>query len=324
MNEVESFEILDITKDHEARSFIRNKGHKTVPMLYWRVPGKDVWVNKDIDTSKLTGENLGKRVKDAIASTKKDNCLVFDVDGTLTPSRAKIDPAHAEIITDLASKVDIYIITGSDFPKTKEQLGDITKVVKGSYQCAGNELWVNDKLVQSVPEFNMSKVMVKWCKLKLAESKFPHRTGVKHIDLRPGMMNFSILGRGCTKEQRKEYIEYDIRHNERESIAREFNEIFQTYSAQIAGETGIDICEQGRDKGQVYKPLEALYNSIIFFGDDTQEGGNDYPFAKQIQSFPHRCFPVDGPEETFESLEGIKRLFFDSWPGQDSGIEGQL
>ena len=125
-------------------------------------------------------------------------------------------------------------------------------------------------------------------------------------------------------EQRKEYIEYDIRHNERESIARDFNEIFQTYSAQIAGETGIDICEQGRDKGQVYKPLEALYNSIIFFGDDTQEGGNDYPFAKQIQSFPHRCFPVDGPEETFESLEGIKRLFIDSWPGQDSGIEGQL
>ena len=208
MNEVESFEILDITKDHEARSFIRNKGHKTVPMLYWRVPGKDVWVNKDIDTSKLTGENLGKRVKDAIASTKKDNCLVFDVDGTLTPSRAKIDPAHAEIITDLASKVDIYIITGSDFPKTKEQLGDITKVVKGSYQCAGNELWVNDKLVQSVPEFNMSKVMVQWCKQKLEESRFPHRTGKKHIDLRPGMMNFSILGRGCTKAQRKQLEPY--------------------------------------------------------------------------------------------------------------------
>ena len=53
MDEVESFEILDITKDLEARSFIRNKGHKTVPMLYWRVHGKDVCVNKDIYTSKL-------------------------------------------------------------------------------------------------------------------------------------------------------------------------------------------------------------------------------------------------------------------------------
>ena len=324
MDEAEGFQTVDITKDPEARSFLKKKGHKTVPMLYLKVPDHEIWINKDIDTRKLTGENLGKRITDAIAQTKKDNCLVFDVDGTLTPSREKIDPAHAEIIMDLASKVDVYLITGSDFPKTKEQLGDITKVVKGSYQCAGNELWVNDKLVQSVPEFNMSKVMVQWCKQKLEESRFPHRTGKKHIDLRPGMMNFSILGRGCTKAQRKQYIDYDTKNNEREVLASEFNSIFHTYSAQIAGETGIDVCERGRDKGQVYKPLETLYNSIIFFGDDTQEGGNDYPFAKQIEGFPHRCFHVSGPEETFESLEGIKRLFIDSWPGQDSGIEGQL
>ena len=98
MDEAEGFQIVDITKDAEAKAFMRKRGHRTVPMLYWRVPGHDVWVNKDIDTRKLTGENLGKRITDAIAETKKDNCLVFDVDGTLTPSRGKIDPIHAEIL----------------------------------------------------------------------------------------------------------------------------------------------------------------------------------------------------------------------------------
>ena len=209
----------------------------------------------------------------------------------------------------LAEKVDIYILTGSDFPKTKEQLGDLTKVVKGCYQCAGNELWVDDELVESASEFNMPKMMLAWCKQKMEESKFPHRTGKKHVDLRPGMMNFSIIGRGCTKRQRQQYIDFDNKNGEREELAKEFNELFHTYSAQIAGETGIDICENGKDKGQVYEPLKALYNSIIFFGDDTQDGGNDYPFASKIQSFPHRCFHVDGPEETFETLKSIERLF---------------
>jgi phosphomannomutase len=328
MDGAEDCKFVDITKDPEAKAFLKKKGHKTVPMLYWRVPGHDIWINKDIDTKKLTGENLGQRIKDAVAATKKNNCLVFDVDGTITPSRDKIDPAYAEVLLELSKKVDIYFLTGSDFAKTKEQLGDLTKVVKGSYQCAGNELWVNDELVHSVPEFTMSNsAMLKWCKQRLAESPFPVRTGKKHIDLRPGMMNFSIIGRGCTKKQRQQYIKYDEKTNEREQLARDFNEVFRSYSAQIAGETGIDVCEEGRDKGQVYKPLQEVYNSIIFFGDDTQEGGNDFPFAKQIQSFPHRCFHVSGPEETFELLEGIKRLFVDvvdEWPGIDSGVEGQL
>ena len=309
MDEAEGFQIVDITKDAEAKAFMKKKGHRTVPMLYWRVPGHDVWVNKDIDTRKLTGENLGKRITDAIAETKKDNCLVFDVDGTITPSREKIDPIHAETLLELAKKTDVYILTGSDFPKTKEQLGEITKVVKGCYQCVGNELWINDELVQSTPKFDMPKLMLRWCKEKLAESRFPHRTGKKHVDLRAGMMNFSILGRGCTREQREEYIEYDLEYGEREELANEFNDMFKTFSAQIAGETGIDISEVGKDKGQVFKPLEELYNSIIFFGDDTQPGGNDYPFVEKITGFPHRVFSVTGPEDTFETLKSIERLF---------------
>ena len=82
MDEAEGFQTVDITKDPEARSFLKKKGHKTVPMLYLKVPDHEIWINKDIDTRKLTGENLGKRITDAIAQTKKDNCLVFDVDGT--------------------------------------------------------------------------------------------------------------------------------------------------------------------------------------------------------------------------------------------------
>ena len=73
MDEAEGFQTLDITKDPEARAFLKKKGHKTVPMLYLKVPDHEIQINKDIDTRKLTGEHLGKRITDAIAQTKKDN-----------------------------------------------------------------------------------------------------------------------------------------------------------------------------------------------------------------------------------------------------------
>ena len=33
MDEAEGFQTIDITKDAEARAFLKKKGHKTVPML---------------------------------------------------------------------------------------------------------------------------------------------------------------------------------------------------------------------------------------------------------------------------------------------------
>ena len=53
MDEAEGFQTLDITKDPEARAFLKKKGHKTVPMLYLKVPDHEIWINKDIDTGEI-------------------------------------------------------------------------------------------------------------------------------------------------------------------------------------------------------------------------------------------------------------------------------
>ena len=48
---------------------------------------------------------------------------VFDVDGTLTPSRKKIDPDFLSFMLDFADKYNVYFVTGSDRDKTLEQIG---------------------------------------------------------------------------------------------------------------------------------------------------------------------------------------------------------
>ena len=57
---------------------------------------------------------------------------VFDVDGTLTPSRQKILPEMETAFNKFIDNYSVYLVTGSDYEKTLEQLGKnvIEKVEK--------------------------------------------------------------------------------------------------------------------------------------------------------------------------------------------------
>ena len=52
--------------------------------------------------------------------------ILFDVDGTLTPSRLTVKPDMVEMLKKLKTleNVDIGIVGGSDLDKQKEQLGE--------------------------------------------------------------------------------------------------------------------------------------------------------------------------------------------------------
>ena len=42
---------------------------------------------------------------------------IFDVDGTLTPSRQPIMPEFKDWFLDFCKHNEVYIVTGSDYPK---------------------------------------------------------------------------------------------------------------------------------------------------------------------------------------------------------------
>ena len=228
--------------------------------------------------------------------------FVFDVDGTITESRQWIPNKWSEPFVKLCKAEDVYLVTGSDFAKTKEQLEDITKLVTASYQCAGNETWVGDVLVSTSPMFKPSKKLRDVMSSELDRSMCPARTG-NHFDYRAGMVNLSTVGRNATNDQRYEYIDFDKKHHEREDMAEFINMMCgDEVTAQIAGKTGIDIFEHGRDKSQVYNKLKPMYNQIVFFGDDCQQGGNDYPFAVKCNG-DDVVHHVSSPDETYTILK---------------------
>jgi phosphomannomutase len=123
--------------------------------------------------------------------------------------------------------------------------------------------------------------VIGWLTDQLTRSDFPLRTG-QHIEYRPGMLNFSIVGRGATQHQRKLYSDWDLRRAERATIATAFNKTFPNLLATVGGETGLDIAPCGQDKSQIVQDF--VGKQIVFCGDMTMIGGNDYLISKKIET----------------------------------------
>ena len=119
--------------------------------------------------------------------------FIFDVDGTLTPSRGKIDAEFLQFMLFFAGTNDVYLVTGSDRQKTLEQVGlDLYNSCKRVYNCSGSDVYETDKNVYR-DDWELPDNVERFLQDELDFSQFPIRNG-NHIEKRPGGVNFSILG----------------------------------------------------------------------------------------------------------------------------------
>ena len=237
---------------------------------------------------------------------------LFDVDGTLTPSRQSMDPKFRIWFCEFMSENAVYLVTGSDYEKTVEQLGvTITENVKAVYNCSGNDVWVGGKNIHT-NTWQLPEEMHNFLAERLTASEFPVRTG-NHFEHRPGMVNFSVVGRNANQQERNAYIHYDLENNERNQIVDDFNMLFGTeVVATAGGETGLDIYPVGKDKAQVLSDL-SYYDSIVFFGDRCDPQGNDYTLARAVSALSEgknslaygrgKFYNVEGWEDTWKILQ---------------------
>jgi len=235
---------------------------------------------------------------------KHQNKFIFDVDGTLTPSRGVMDYEFRSWFNSFCLVNDVYLVTGSDKPKTVEQISETFNLCKRVYNCSGNEVWEKDTLVRR-NEWTLPELAHTFLKQCLNESAFPLRTGL-HFEHRTGMVNFSIVGRNATLGERKLYVKWDVEYDERDVIAHNFNIMFPDIEARPGGETGIDIAPKGADKSQILIDFNHE-DHIHFFGDRMDEGGNDYPLKKALWDdyYQQTCYHVTDWQDTWEKLKCV-------------------
>lgn len=236
--------------------------------------------------------------------------FIFDVDGTLTPSRDRINEDFRLWFLEFVKSNNVYLVTGSDRIKTEEQVGEeLFKKVECVYNSSGNTKYKNGICVMNSKNLELPRDAYAFLLKKSISTDFDIATG-NHFESRPGLLNFSIVGRNANRVQRNKYVKFDNSTNERQLISDEFNKKFTKklgLVSQVAGETGLDIIEMGKDKAQILKDF-TFQDELMFFGDNIQPGGNDYGIAQAIKYGPYKyseCHNVKSWKETWKILKKI-------------------
>ena len=222
--------------------------------------------------------------------------FVFDVDGTLTPSRGVMDPSFKAWFMAWMRHKPVYLITGSDYAKTVEQVGrDLCEGVTGVYNCAGNQFH-RAGVQEYSNDWSLTPEQLGFLRGLVASSTWPIKTGV-HVEERGALVNLSTLGRGANKEQRELYSAWDRNHQERRKLAVLIETAYPELSATVAGETGVDIYPRGLDKSQIAVDM----SNIVFFGDKMAPGGNDH----SLSVLAEHAHPVDSWRDTWAVLQEL-------------------
>ena len=232
-----------------------------------------------------------------------DRIFMFDIDGTLTPSRLRMTEKFAKFFDKWSNKNKYYLVTGSDLEKTKEQLPIVyIDRAEAIFTCCGNQMWRDNELIYD-NKFELSTKLKNSLEVVLMSSPYPHRYG-NHIEDRGSMVNFSIVGRNCTQEQREHFFKWDEEKGERKKISTFLKHKFKDLDAVLGGQISIDIYPKGMDKSQIIKHIDL--DEYIFIGDRTEKGGNDYPLAKLMEE-THNCsyHQTEGWENTQQILESL-------------------
>jgi|TARA_R110000824_G_scaffold11540_7_gene50482 phosphomannomutase len=222
---------------------------------------------------------------------------LFDVDGTLTDAKQKMDSNFANQFLKWMRGKEVYIVSGGSFVRILNQLGmEILDLCSGVFACMGNIFY---QKIDNINDIGYSQWEIVY-KNKFAPpqglyrdldnlvktSEYHTKTG-RHYEERVGMVNFSIVGREAAPEQRQEYSDYDEVHKERESTVSLLKERYTSLDFAIGGAVSIDIFKIGDDKSQIIDKYfnDAIENNkVIFFGDRIPPPGNDASLANSLRN----------------------------------------
>tara|TARA_B110000495_G_C22942716_1_gene551661 strand:- start:27 stop:752 length:726 start_codon:yes stop_codon:yes gene_type:complete len=234
------------------------------------------------------------------------NHYIFDVDGTLTPSRSPMDKQFSEFFIEFCKSNKTYLVTGSDVQKTREQVGEVIwGTTVRNYQCSGNDIWEGGKNIRT-SKLKLPGEIWGYFNREISDSPFPIRTGL-HIEERPGLCNLSIVGRNAGIRERSQYVDFDNNTNERLNIAARLFEQFPDFEFKVAGETGIDITAKGNNKSQILNDFKQS-DIIKFYGDKCDSGGNDHEIALGVhdREGENTAYQVKDWKDTYGMLQSLE------------------
>lgn len=246
--------------------------------------------------------------------------LAFDIDQTLNVAKTPITDEVADLLVKCLDHFEICPISGQKFDQFIVQIvnrlldrgakpTELTHlhlfVAQGTqYYRYENGDWhqiynypLTDEQVKEISNAieQAAKELGFWEADKLAP-------GDEIIENRLSQVTFSALGQSAGT---KEKYAWDPDCKKREQIVARCKELAPDYDYEIGGTTSINAIIPGMNKEfgmtHLLKELGCEKSDILYFGDMTQPGGNDYPVVKMGID----TITVRSHEDTAFALRGI-------------------
>jgi hypothetical protein len=231
--------------------------------------------------------------------------IVFDLDGTLAPSKSSLAPQTAALLHDLLDIIKVAVISGGAWEQFEKQL--LTDLPRDSClanlsllpTCGTKFFQYNGKWTELYSE-NLSAEQKK----KIIDSldKAAREAGFqagkvwgKVIEDRGSQVTFSALGQQAPLAEKEKW---DPDFAKRKKITTILQTLIPEFSIRMGGATSIDVTKPGIDKaygiGKLKDTLHLSLKEMVYIGDALFPGGNDYP-AEQAGVV---SIPVKGPDDT--------------------------
>lgn len=254
---------------------------------------------------------------------KSKKLIVFDLDGTLAPTKAQMDAEMASLVRSLLKAKHVAIIGGGKLQLFKHQflsrlkapspllknlfLFPTTGTTFLRYQGRSLKTVYSHKLTNA----QVKKIFEAFHKV-LGEIKYqaPVKTYGKILENRGSQVTWSALGQDVVKMLGERGITLKNKWRDENTplklkIAKHLKKYLPDLEVHAAGHTSIDVTQKGIDKAyglrQMASYLKVKIKDMLFVGDAIFPGGNDYAVVKTGVDY----VKVKDPEETKKVIGAV-------------------
>lgn len=254
---------------------------------------------------------------------QKKEIVVFDIDGTLTPSKAPADKEMIDLLLGLLEKKSVAIIGGGKYtlfqdqlvkqmPENDKRLEKLYLFPTNStafYRFNGkwNEIYSHELTQEEKDKINNAFEET----FKEVGYEHPEKTYGTIIEDRLTQISFSPLGQEVVSMiGEKEGVALKEEWNRNfDDLRQKMRGILQDklpeFEVRAGGLTTIDITRKGIDKAygirQISEHLGIQIEDMLFVGDAIFPGGNDYAATETGVDY----VKVENPDDTKELIRTI-------------------
>jgi HAD superfamily hydrolase (TIGR01484 family) len=252
----------------------------------------------------------------------KKSLIVFDLDGTLAPSKSPLEPDMSRTLVELLKQKKVAVIGGGSYDQFKRQL-------LAPFKCPPELLknfFIFPTTSMAFYRYNKGWKEVYRKILKESEKRKirkafeevykevgyvqPKKIWGDVLEDRITQMSFSPLGQKVVDDLGKKGIVLKEKWREendplRLKMTRLLGKKLKDFEVRAGGITTIDVTRKGIDKGygvrQIEKHLHVPIKDMVFIGDALFRGGNDAAAKKSgVQTVA-----TSGPKETIAIIKKI-------------------